>query len=250
MSVFSPDEIERYRRHLVLPEIGGAGQQALKSAHAAIVGAGGLGAPVIAMLAAAGIGRLTLIDDDTVSLSNLQRQFIHRTQHDGTAKVDSAAAFVAALNPHVAVTTHQARLYASNAETLIASATLAIDGSDNFAARRALAEACETLAIPMVTGAVNRFDGSLSVIAPHLADAKGRPAPRFADLYPEDPPEGMLPACSEIGVAGPVTGVIGMWMAMEAVKLITGAGEPLIGRVMAYDGLGARVSEMRYKRRG
>jgi molybdopterin-synthase adenylyltransferase len=248
VSLFSTEEIERYRRHLVLPEIGGPGQQALKAAHAAVIGAGGLGAPVIAMLAAAGIGRLTLIDDDTVSPSNLQRQFIHRTDGDGTLKVESAAAFVAALNPNVAVTGHAMRLDAANADALIAGATLAIDGSDNFAARRALAAACEGARIPMVTGAVNRFDGSLSVIAPHLTDAKGRPAPRFGDLYPEDPPDGLLPACSEIGVAGPVTGVIGMLMAMEALKLITGAGDPLIGRVLAYDGLGARFSEMRYRR--
>jgi molybdopterin/thiamine biosynthesis adenylyltransferase len=133
---------------------------------------------------------------------------------------------------------------------VISGATLAVEGSDNFAARRALADACEQARIPMVTGAVNRFDGALSVIAPHLTDAKGRPAPRFADLYPEDPPDGMLPSCAEIGVAGPVTGIIGTLMAMEAIKLITQAGEPLIGRVMTYDGLGARFSEMRYRRRG
>ncbi|MCU0830909.1 MAG: molybdopterin-synthase adenylyltransferase MoeB [Rhizobiaceae bacterium] len=248
MSAFSAEEIERYRRHLVLAEIGGAGQQALKSADVAVLGAGGLGAPVIAMLAAAGVGRLTLIDHDTVSLSNLQRQFIHRSVDDGAPKVDSATRFVDALNPHVAVVAHAVKLNADNAARLIAGATLAIDGSDNFAARRAVAAACEAAVIPLVTGAVNRFDGAVSVIAPHLMDAKGRPAPRFADLYPEDPPEGMLPACAEIGVAGPVTGVIGTLMAMEAIKLITGAGEPLIGRVLTYDGLGARFSEMRYRR--
>lgn len=245
---FSPAEIERYRRHLMLAEIGGGGQQRLKAAHAAILGAGGLGAPVIAALAAAGVGTLTIIDDDTVALSNLQRQFIHRTRDDGTPKAESARRFISELNPHVHVIIAAERLSAENAARLISGATLAIDGSDNFAARRALAAACEAAEIPMVTGAVTRFDGALSVIAPHLNDAKGRPAPRFSDLYPEDPPEGLLAACAEIGVAGPVTGVIGTLMAMEAIKLVTGAGEPLIGRLVTYDGLGARFAEMRYRR--
>jgi molybdopterin-synthase adenylyltransferase len=246
--LFSPEEIARYRRHLVLPEIGGAGQQKLKAAHVAVLGAGGLGAPVIAMLAAAGVGRMILIDDDVVDLSNLQRQFIHRTQDQDVAKVASAARFAQELNPHVVVHLKQERLNSDNAATLISSATLAIDGSDNFAARRALAAACEATKIPMVTGAVNRFDGSLSVIAPHLMDDKNRPAPFFSDLYPDDPPDGMLASCAEIGIVGALTGVIGALMAMEAIKLITGAGTPLIGRVMLYDGLNARFSELRYKR--
>jgi molybdopterin-synthase adenylyltransferase len=235
---------------LVLPEIGGAGQQKLKAAHVAVLGAGGLGAPVIAMLAAAGVGRMILIDDDVVDLSNLQRQFIHRTQDQDVAKVVSAARFAQELNPHVVVHLKQARLKAENAATLISGATLAIDGSDNFAARRALAAACETAKISMVTGAVNRFDGSLSVIAPHLMDDKNRPAPFFSDLYPDNPPDGMLASCAEIGIVGALTGVIGTLMAMEAIKLITGAGLPLIGRVMLYDGLNARFSELRYRRGG
>jgi molybdopterin-synthase adenylyltransferase len=248
-STFSPEEIERYRRHLVLAEIGGAGQQKLKAAHVVVLGAGGLGAPIIAALAGAGVGRLTIIDDDTVDLSNLQRQFVHRTEDQGIAKVDSAARFVADLNPHITITQHRARLSAGNAASLLGGATLAIDGSDNFTARRALAAACQAIKIPMVTGAVNRFDGSLSVIAPHLTDAKGRPAPFFADLYPEDPPDGLLASCAEIGIVGALTGVIGMLMAMEAIKIVTGAGEPLIGRVMLYDGLSARFSELSYRRR-
>ena len=247
--VFSADEIARYRRHLVLPEIGGAGQQKLKAANVAVLGAGGLGAPVIAMLAAAGIGHITLIDDDVVDLSNLQRQFIHRTNDQNAAKVESAKRFIFDLNPHVGVTVRQERLTADNSAALIDGATLAIDGSDNFAARRALAAACEAVSIPMVTGAVNRFDGSLSVIAPHLADDKGRPAPRFSDLYPDDPPDGLLASCAEIGIVGALTGVIGTLMAMEALKMITGAGTPLIGRVMLYDGLNAKFSELRYRRK-
>lgn len=250
MTAFSPEEIGRYRRHLVLPEIGGAGQKKLKTAHVAVLGAGGLGAPVIAMLSAAGVGQLTLIDDDTVDLSNLQRQFIHRTSDQDIAKVVSAARFSHDLNPHVLVHVKRERLTADNAATLISAATLAIDGSDNFAARRALAAAAEAKQIPMVTGAVNRFDGSLTAIAPHMLDDKGRPAPRFSDLYPDDPPDGMLASCAEIGIVGALTGVIGTLMAMEAIKLITSAGAPLIGRVMLYDGLNARFSELRYKRAG
>jgi molybdopterin-synthase adenylyltransferase len=246
--VFSLQEVERYRRHLVLPEIGGAGQQLLKAAHVAVLGAGGLGAPVIAMLAAAGVGELTLIEDDVVELSNLQRQFIHRTGDQGFPKGVSAARFVHDLNPHVIVHLKQTRLTPGNAAAHIARATLAVDGSDNFTARRALAAAAAARHIAMVTGAVNRFDGSLSVIAPHLNDDKNRPAPHFSDLYPDDPPDGLLASCAEIGIVGALTGVIGTLMAMEAIKMITGAGTPLIGRVMLYDGLGARFSELRYRR--
>jgi molybdopterin-synthase adenylyltransferase len=248
-AMLGPDEVVRYRRHLVLAEIGGPGQQKLKASSVAVLGAGGLGAPVIAALAAAGAGRLIIIDDDAVDLSNLQRQFIHRTEDDGTPKAQSAARFSGALNPHVTVTPVFERLNAANAASLIDGATIAIDCGDNFVARRALADACEAAGIAMVTGAVNRFDGTLSVIAPHLTDAKGRPAPRFSDLYPQDPPDGLLDACSVTGIVGALTGVIGMMMAMEAIKLITGAGEPLIGRVTAYDGLSGRFSELRYRRR-
>jgi molybdopterin-synthase adenylyltransferase len=250
IEAFSPEEITRYRRHLVLPEIGGAGQQKLKAAHVAVLGAGGLGAPVIAMLAAAGAGQLTLIDDDVVDLSNLQRQFIHRTSDENVSKGVSAARFAHDLNPHVVVHVKQAQLNAENAATLVSGATMAIDGSDNFAARRALAAACEAAKIPLVTGAVNRFDGSLTVIAPHLTDDQNRPAPFFSDLYPYDPPDGLLASCAEIGIIGALTGVIGTLMAMEAIKMITGAGTPLIGRVMLYDGLNAKFSELWYKRGG
>ena len=249
-ALFSPSEIARYRRHLVLPEIGGSGQQKLKAAHVAVLGAGGLGAPVIAMLAAAGVGQMTIIDDDVVDVSNLQRQFIHRTQDQGQAKTASAARFAAELNPHTWTHLNPSRLTHENAAALIVNATLVVDGSDNFVARRALAAAAQVARIPMVTGAVNRFDGSTSVIAPHMRDDKGRPAPHFSDLYPDDPPDGLLASCAEIGIAGALTGVIGMLMAMEAIKLITGAGMPLIGRVMLYDGLNAKFSELRYKRGG
>ena len=245
----SGGEIERYRRHLVLAEIGGPGQARLKAAHVFVLGAGGLGAPVIAYLAAAGVGQITVCDDDIVALSNLQRQVIHRTADAGTGKAASAARFADDLNPHVTVTPLSARLDHSNAASLLGSASMAIDGSDNFAARRALAHACEQASIPLVTGAVNRFDGSLSVIAPHLTDSQGRPAPRFADLYPQDPPDGALPSCAEIGVVGAITGVIGTLMALEAIKVITGAGDPLIGRVMLYEGLPALFSTLAYRRK-
>ena len=244
-----PDEIERYRRHLVLPEIGGPGQARLKAARVFVLGAGGLGAPVIAYLAAAGVGTLRVCDDDDVTLSNLQRQVIHRSADAGTAKAESASRFVSALNPHVGVEPERRRLTPDNAGSLLDGITLAVDGSDNFAARRALATGCEQIGIPLVTGAVNRFDGSLSVIAPHLTDPAGRAAPRFSDLYPEDPPDGALPSCAEIGVVGAITGVIGTLMALEAIKMICGAGEPLIGRVLLYEGLTARFSSLAYRRR-
>ena len=245
----NPEEIERYKRHIVLPDIGGAGQLKLKASQVLVLGAGGLGAPIIAFLAGAGVGLLRMVDDDAVSLSNLHRQIIHMTTSDGAAKVISAADFTHALNPHVKTEPMQMRLDASNVDAALEGMTLAIDGSDNFAARRILANACERRAIPLISGAVHRFDGSLSVFAPHLVDKNGVQNPRFNDLYPQDPKEGQLPSCAESGVIGPITGIIGTLIALEAIKMITGIGEPLIGRLMIYEGLAAQFSEMRYKRK-
>ena len=242
------EEVARYRRHLVLPEIGGAGQQKLKAARVLVVGAGGLGAPAIAYLAAAGVGLLRIVDDDVTDISNLQRQVIHRTGDVGTAKTASARRFANDLNPFVAVDTISTRLGDANADALLAGMTLALDGTDSLASRRVLAAACARAAIPLVTGAVGRFDGSVTVIAPHLRLADGSPAPRFQDLFPDDPPDGLLPACAETGIVGALTGVIGTLMAMEAIKIVTGAGAPLIGRLMLYDGLAARFSEIGYRR--
>ncbi len=244
-----PDEIERYRRHIVLAEIGGAGQQRLKNAAVLVIGAGGLGAPVLQYLAAAGIGHIGIVDDDTVSLSNLQRQVIHGTDSIGRSKIESAAAAIAAINPHVRVTGFRTRFTPEAAPGLLAGFYLLIDGSDNFETRYAAADAAEAARLPLVTGAVGRFDGSLTVLKPWETDPDGRLNPGYRDLFPQAPPPGVVPSCAEAGIVGALTGVIGTLMAMEAIKVVTGAGEPLIGRLMLYDGLAARFDVMRYRRR-
>jgi molybdopterin/thiamine biosynthesis adenylyltransferase len=241
-------EIERYARHIVLPEIGGAGQQALKAARVLVVGAGGLGAPVLQYLAAAGVGTLGMVDDDTVSLSNLQRQVIHGTPDIGRAKVESAADAIARLNPHVQVVAHGHRLDAGNVERLLSAYDIVVDGSDNFATRFLLADTAERLQVTLVTGAVGRFDGSLTVLQPWKQAADGRFNPCYRDLFPEPPPAGVVPTCAEVGVVGALTGVVGTLQAMEVIKLITGAGEPLVGRLMMYDALAARFEIIRYRR--
>lgn len=245
----SPTEIERYGRHILLPEIGGAGQQRLKSAAVLVIGAGGLGSPVLEYLAAAGVGTLGIVDDDTVSLSNLQRQTIHGTPQLGERKTRSAAHRIREINPHVAVDRHESRLTADNAAGLVFGYDLLIDGSDNVATRYAAADAAERAQLPLVSGAVGRFDGSVTVLKPYETGADGRLNPGYRDLFPEPPPEGMLPSCAEVGVIGALTGVIGTLMAMEAIKLITGAGTPLVGRLLMYDGLSASFETIRYKRR-
>jgi len=243
-------EIERYARHIVLPEIGGAGQQALKMARVLVVGAGGLGAPVLQYLAAAGVGTLGMVDDDTVSLSNLQRQVIHGTPDIGRAKVESAADAIGRLNPHVSVVRHMERLEAENAEALLSAYNIVVDGSDNFATRYLVADTAERLQVTLVTGAVGRLDGSLTVLQPWKQTADDRLNPRYRDLFPEPPPAGVVPSCAEVGAVGALTGVIGTLQAMEVIKLITGAGQPLVGRLMMYDALAARFETIRYRRSG
>ncbi|WP_332701359.1 HesA/MoeB/ThiF family protein [Devosia sp.] len=234
----SPAETRRYARHLVLKGMGGAGQQALKQARVLVVGAGGLGSPAIAYLAGAGIGTLGIVDHDAVSLSNLHRQVIHTSAAIGDNKAQSAGRFASALNPHVAVTIHAERLDAGNAAALIGDYDLVLDGTDNLATRRVVAGAAAALGKVLVSGAVSMFDGQVTVFAP------GGPA--FADLYPEEADDTDLPSCEATGILGPLTGVIGTLMAMEAIKLITGIGDPLIGRVLTYDGKGGRFSEFSY----
>jgi molybdopterin/thiamine biosynthesis adenylyltransferase len=244
--MLSPDETRRYARHLVLKGMGGAGQHKLKAARVLVIGAGGLGGPVIAYLAGAGIGTLGIVDDDRVSLSNLQRQLVHRTADVGELKVDSAGAFVAALNPFVGFVPHPLRIEAGNAASLLASYDLVLDGSDNFETRLAVAEAAEAARLPLVSGAVSMFDGQVTVFAPHLPRADGSPQPRFRELYPETPDAADLPSCEAVGVLGTLTGIIGTLMAMEAIKLVTGIGEPLVGRLLLYDGRAARFTELQY----
>jgi molybdopterin/thiamine biosynthesis adenylyltransferase len=244
----SPEELERYARHIVLPEVGGPGQQKLKRARVLVIGAGGLGAPVIQYLAAAGVGTIGIVDDDTVSLSNLQRQVIHATDGLGSAKTDSAAEAVRRINPHVTVESHKLRITAANAAALVRDYTLVVDGSDNFDTRYAVADACEAEEKPLVHAAVGRFDGSLTVLMPYAKGQDGMQNPSYRDLFPEPPPRDMVPSCAEAGVLGALTGVVGTLQAMEAIKVIAGIGEPLVGRLLLYDSLGARFDIVKYRR--
>ncbi|MGZ9106627.1 MAG: HesA/MoeB/ThiF family protein [Rhodoplanes sp.] len=244
--MLSADELERYARHIVLHDVGGPGQAALKRARVLVVGAGGLGAPALLYLAAAGVGTLGIVDDDVVSLSNLQRQVIHATPDLGRPKVESAAQAIARLNPHVAVETHPVRLSAENAMALIAAYDLVADGSDNFATRYLVSDACHFAKKPLVTGAVGIFDGTLTTIRAHERGAGGRPNPTYRCLFPEPPPEGTLPACAEAGILGAFTGVIGSLMALEVIREIVGFGEGLVGRLLMVDARALRFETLSY----
>jgi molybdopterin/thiamine biosynthesis adenylyltransferase len=246
----SPEELERYARHIVLPEIGGSGQQRLKRARVLIIGAGGLGAPMLQYLAAAGVGTLGIVDDDSVSLSNLQRQVIHDTASVGQPKLESAKASIGRINPHVNVEAHDIHLDTGNAATLIAQYDVVADGSDNFETRYAVADACGAEKRPLVHASVGRFDGQVTVLKPYETGPNGKPNPSYRDLFPESPPAGLVPSCAEAGVLGVLTGVVGTLQAMEVIKLITGIGEPLVGRLLLYDALAARFDTIRYKARG
>ena len=244
--MLDPDELERYARHLVLREIGGPGQAALKRARVLVVGAGGLGAPVLLYLAAAGVGTLGIVDDDVVSLSNLQRQVIHATGDIGRPKVDSASAAIGRLNPYVTVETHAVRLAAANALGLIAGYDLVVDGSDNFATRYLVSDACYFAKKPLVTAAVGVFDGTLTTIRAHERASDGNPNPTYRCLFPEPPPAGTVPACAEAGILGALTGVIGSMMALEAVREIVGFGEGLVGRLLMIDARAMRFETLSY----
>lgn len=246
--MLSSDELERYARHIVLREVGGPGQAALKAARVLVVGAGGLGAPALMYLAAAGIGTLGVIDDDEVSLSNLQRQIIHATPDIGRAKVDSAAARIHALNPHVVFRAHAARLTAQNAMDLIAGYDLVLDGSDNFATRYLLSDACYLAGRPLISGALGMFDGSLTTIRAHQRNVDGELNPTYRCLFPEPPPDGTVPACAEAGVLGALAGVLGSMMALEAIREVVGFGEGLVGRLLMIDARAMRFETLRYRR--
>ena len=223
-------ELERYSRHVIIPEIGVIGQRRLKNARVLVVGAGGLGAPVLLYLAAAGVGTLGIIDDDIVDLSNLQRQIIHGVADVGFSKLESAGAAVAELNPLVSVRLHPVRLDSTNALAIFADYDLIVDGSDNFATRYLVSDAAALLAKPCVWGSIYRFDGQVSVFwAKH--------GPTYRDLYPEAPPAGSVPTCGEGGVFGMLCGVIGSMMVAESVKLITGVGRTLLGRLALFTAL-------------
>jgi molybdopterin/thiamine biosynthesis adenylyltransferase len=244
--MLSPEELERYARHIVLQEIGGPGQAALKAARVLVVGAGGLGAPALLYLAAAGVGAVGIVDDDAVALSNLQRQVIHATAEIGEAKVESAAGAIRRLNPHVKVETHAARLVAANAVTLIGGYDIVADGSDNFATRYLVSDACFFAKKPLVTAAVGVFDGTLTTIRAHERNADGTPNPTYRCLFPEPPPPGSVPACAEAGILGALTGVLGSLMALEVIREIVGFGEGLIGRLLMFDARAMRFETLRY----
>lgn len=231
---FSDGEVERYARHLVLREVGGPGQQKLKAARVLLVGMGGLGAPAALYLAAAGVGTLGLADPDTVSLSNLQRQVLYQTADIGRAKVEVAAERLTAINPHVAIETHAVGLDAANAGDLVARYDLILDGTDDFATRFAVSDACQAHGKTLVSGALGRWTGQVAVF-------QGQPCYRC--LVPEVPPD--AETCALVGVVGALAGVIGAMMALEAVKLITGAGEPLGGRLLIHDALAAETRTVR-----
>jgi molybdopterin/thiamine biosynthesis adenylyltransferase/rhodanese-related sulfurtransferase len=234
----TPAEVERYSRHLIIPEIGALGQRRLKNAKVLVIGAGGLGSPALLYLAAAGVGTLGIIDDDVVDLSNLQRQVIHGVADVGRPKIESARDAIAALNPLVDVRLHNVRLDASNALELFAGYDLILDGADNFATRYLVNDAAAILGKPYVWGSIFRFDGQVSVFWE-------KHGPTYRDLYPEAPPAGSVPSCGEGGVFGMLCAAVGSLMVTEAVKLITGVGRSLLGRVALFDALGGSWREIR-----
>ncbi|MGA2892667.1 MAG: molybdopterin-synthase adenylyltransferase MoeB [Xanthobacteraceae bacterium] len=242
----SAQELERYARHIVLREVGGPGQAALRRARVLVVGAGGLGAPVLLYLAAAGVGTLGVVDDDVVALSNLQRQVIHATPDIGVPKTDSAAATIGRLNPHVAVERHNVRLTAKNALDLIGNYDVVADGSDNFATRYLVSDASYFAKKPLVTAALGSFDATLTTIRAHERSAEGKPNPTYRCLFPEPPPPGSVPACAEAGVLGALAGVIGSMMALEIIREIVGFGENLVGRLVMVDARAMRFETFRY----
>lgn len=244
--MLEPEELERYARHIVLHDVGGPGQAKLKKARVLVIGAGGLGAPVLLYLAAAGVGRLGIIDDDKVSLSNLQRQVIFSTCDVGAAKADRAAAAIARLNPHIALDVHNARLTPGNALGLISQYDIIADGSDNFTTRYLVSDTCYTAKKPLVTAALGVFDGSLTTIRAHEENAGGNPNPTYRCLFPEPPPEGTIPACSEAGILGALPGILGSMMALEVIREIVGFGEGLVGRLLMVDARAMRFETVTY----
>jgi len=243
--MLTPDELERYARHIVLREVGGPGQAALKRARVLVVGAGGLGAPALMYLAAAGVGTLGVIDDDAVSLSNLQRQVIHDTGMVGAPKVASATAAIARLNPNVAVEPHGARLTAANALDLVSRYDVIADGSDNFDTRYLVSDACYLASKPLVMGTLHTFDGSLTTIRAHES-RDGKPNPTYRCLFPQAPPPGTVPACSEAGIIGALAGVLGSMMALEVIREIVGFGTGLVGRLLMIDARDMRFDTINY----
>ncbi|MSR43168.1 MAG: molybdopterin-synthase adenylyltransferase MoeB [Pedosphaera sp.] len=236
------DEIRRYSRHLILPEVGLAGQKRIKAASVLCIGAGGLGSPIAMYLAAAGVGRIGIVDFDTVDFSNLQRQLLHGTPDVGRLKAESAKETIANLNPGVEVVIHNIRLSSENALEIIAKYDIVVDGTDNFPTRYLTNDACVLLKKPNVYGSIFRFDGQASVFAPHLG------GPCYRCLYPEPPPPGMVPSCAEGGVLGVLPGIIGCIQTTEILKLALGKGTSLVGRLMLFNALDMKFRELKLRR--
>ncbi|MEM1428618.1 MAG: molybdopterin-synthase adenylyltransferase MoeB [Pseudomonadota bacterium] len=240
---FSETELERYARHIVLREIGGPGQKRMRDARVLVIGAGGLGAPVLQYLAGAGVGTIGVIDDDVVSNSNLQRQVIHRDTDIGMPKVFSAQAAMRAQNPYVEVRPYNRRITDDIAQDLIAEYDLVLDGCDNFETRHLVNAACVAAGVPLISGALSQYEGQISVFDP------ARGAPCYACVFPSIPAAGLAPSCAEAGVLGPLPGVMGSMMAVEAIKMIAGAGTPLTGQMLIYDALEGESRRIAVSRR-
>ena len=245
--ILSPDEIKRYKRHLLVKEIGGQGQQRLKAARVLIVGAGGLGSPLLMYLAAAGVGRIGVIDDDRVSVDNLQRQIAYTTADTGALKAERAAALCRSLNPHVSVEAMPFRLTAENALSIISQYDIVADGSDNFSTRYLVNDACFFARKPLVFAALGQLDGYLSTFRAYEKDAAGRPLPSYRCLFPEPPPPGAVANCEEAGVLGPVAGAIGTLQAVEVIKVLLDLPDTLAGKLLIYEALPARFQTIMLK---
>ena len=239
--VLTPDQKERYRRHLTIPEVGEAGQAKLLQAKVLLMGAGGLGSPAALYLAAAGVGRLGIVDSDVVDLSNLQRQVIHTLERKGMPKTQSAAEAIRQLNPDVQVVPHQERLTSENVERILGQYDLVVDGGDNFPTRYLLNDACLVLNKPNVHGSIYRFEGQVTTFVP-------RQGPCYRCLYPQPPPPELAPSCAEAGVLGVLPGIVGLFQANEALKLILGLGDPLVGRLLTLDALGTTFRTLKLRR--
>jgi molybdopterin-synthase adenylyltransferase len=237
------EELERYARHIVLPEVGGPGQNKLKNAKVLVVGAGGLGAPCLLYLAAAGVGTIGICDHDTVGLSNLQRQIVHTTGNVGKQKTASARETLNAINPHPQIIEHATRLTADNAMEIISAYDIIADGCDNFPTRFLVSDACCFAQKPLVSAAVGQFDGQISTFKPYLKTESGEPFPTYRCFIGELPPRGLFPACEEAGILGALPGILGSMQAMEVLKEILEIGDSLAGRLLMYDALSTKLYE-------
>lgn len=247
LPTLSSDELERYARHIVLRDVGGPGQQKLKASRVLVIGAGGLGAPLLQYLAAAGVGTIGLVDDDVVSLSNLQRQIIHVTSDVGRAKTESASEAMHRINPHVKVEVHQTRITTENAALLISSYDVIADGSDNFTTRYLVSDMCCREKKPLITAALGAMDATVTTLRPFEKNADGVLNPTYRCLFPEPPPAGTVPACAEAGVLGALAGLAGSLMALEVIRAIVGFGEPLVGKLLMIDARAMRFETVHYR---